>query len=346
MSKIKWGEMNTVVIDPPKKPKKITGTRFASILGYDPYNSPFATWCEITRAYQDPFVDNIYTIAGKTIEPKIQAYLKELYWDDLVTPEDVYGPNPFKKTYGDFYKEHRFLGGMWDAKVPSEEMIIEIKTTVGVERWMDGAPVFQALQASLYAYLEGWSSVAMIGVLLTQYDLENPTEFVPNAGNVVIDIFDIYDRFPDFDEYLARALVFHRNHVLEGVSPPYDEVRDAEYLKGLRTISPPIDADVSEMIAEARVLIGKIEKIKEGLKEPEKRLKEIEGCLKEYLLGDLSKDHGAGWATISGSGMEYTLTKASKFVVDEKKMEIDGVLERYQVEKEAYTLRKKIVEDK
>ena len=58
---------NTLKIEPPKKPKKITGTRFASILGLDRWNSPFKTWCAITRTYEEPFEDTIYTIAGKII---------------------------------------------------------------------------------------------------------------------------------------------------------------------------------------------------------------------------------------------------------------------------------------
>ena len=62
---------DTLCVDVPKKPKKMTGTRFASVLGLDKWNTDFKTWCAITRTYEDPFTDNIYTIAGKTIEPKI-----------------------------------------------------------------------------------------------------------------------------------------------------------------------------------------------------------------------------------------------------------------------------------
>ena len=50
--------------------KKITGTRFAAIMGLNKWTTPFNAWCAITRTYEEPFEDTIYTVAGKTIEPK------------------------------------------------------------------------------------------------------------------------------------------------------------------------------------------------------------------------------------------------------------------------------------
>lgn len=64
----------------PKKFKKMTATRFASVLGLNTWKTPFATWCEMTRTYEEPFTDSIYTIAGKVIEPKIIDYLKERFF--------------------------------------------------------------------------------------------------------------------------------------------------------------------------------------------------------------------------------------------------------------------------
>ena len=58
---MEWLDGNRIKINPPKRPKRITGTRFASILGLDRWNTPFKTWCAITRTYEEPFVDNVYT---------------------------------------------------------------------------------------------------------------------------------------------------------------------------------------------------------------------------------------------------------------------------------------------
>ena len=81
----------------PKKFKKMTATRFAAVLGLNAWKTPFAVWCEMTRTYEEPFVDSIYTIAGKVIEPKIIDYLKNRYFLDIQSPEDVYGKDYFEK---------------------------------------------------------------------------------------------------------------------------------------------------------------------------------------------------------------------------------------------------------
>mgnify|MGYP003291594777 FL=1 len=96
--------LRRIEIEPPKKPKKITGTRLAAILGYNKWSTPFEAWCAITRTYEKPFEDTIYTNAGKVIEPKITAYLRRRYFMELKSPEDVYGKNFFEKTWGDFFK--------------------------------------------------------------------------------------------------------------------------------------------------------------------------------------------------------------------------------------------------
>ena len=73
---MEWLDGNKIQIIPPKRPKKLTGTRFATILGLNPWSTPFEIWCEVTRTYQKPFEDTIYTIAGKTIEPTVTAFTR------------------------------------------------------------------------------------------------------------------------------------------------------------------------------------------------------------------------------------------------------------------------------
>lgn len=112
---MEWLDGNKIQIIPPKRPKKLTGTRFATILGLNPWSTPFEIWCEVTRTYQKPFEDTIYTIAGKTIEPKQAEYMKQTYFmSNLVTPTDIWGKDYFRQTYGDFFRESPVLGGMWD----------------------------------------------------------------------------------------------------------------------------------------------------------------------------------------------------------------------------------------
>lgn len=47
---IEWNN-GYIKVDPPKRPKKLTATRFATILGLNPWSTPFEVWCEIGRAH-------------------------------------------------------------------------------------------------------------------------------------------------------------------------------------------------------------------------------------------------------------------------------------------------------
>ena len=90
MADIKWLEGNRIQIAPLKRTKKITGTRFATILGLNPWSTAFEMWCAITKTYEKPFEDTIYTVAGKTIEPKQARYMEQSYGMDIVRPSDVW----------------------------------------------------------------------------------------------------------------------------------------------------------------------------------------------------------------------------------------------------------------
>jgi len=67
---MEWIDGNRVEITPPKRCKKLTGTRFAAALGLDRWTTPFEVWCAVTRTYEKPFEDNKYTIAGKSLSQK------------------------------------------------------------------------------------------------------------------------------------------------------------------------------------------------------------------------------------------------------------------------------------
>ena len=89
---MEWLDGNRIKIVPPRRPKKLTATRFATVLGLNPWSTPFEVWCEITKTYNKPFEETIYTAAGKTIEPKQAQFMKKSYFmTNIVTPTDIYG---------------------------------------------------------------------------------------------------------------------------------------------------------------------------------------------------------------------------------------------------------------
>ena len=162
---MEWLDGNKIQIIPPKRPKKLTGTRFATILGLNPWSTPFEIWCEVTRTYQKPFEDTIYTIAGKTIEPKQAEYMKQTYFmSNLVTPTDLWGKDYFNKTYGDFFKESPILGGMWDyllyGKDGKPTTVLEMKTSKRVEDWKDDIPEITLCRRRCTLTFSAWTKLS------------------------------------------------------------------------------------------------------------------------------------------------------------------------------------------
>ncbi len=234
MSAIKWLEGNRIQIAPPKKTKKITGTRFATILGLNPWSTAFEMWCAITKTYEKPFEDTIYTIAGKTIEPKQAAYMKKSYAMDIITPTDIWGKDYFNKTWGDFFPDSPHLGGMWDYLSQGEDgkvdAVLEMKTTKRAEDWENDVPEYYALQAALYAYLLGVDDVIMVASFLEENDYEDPKKFKPSAKNTITVEFKVSERYPDFAEKVARVEKWWKIMLIRAFPPNMTRRRTLRFL--------------------------------------------------------------------------------------------------------------------
>ena len=352
MKPIKWNG-STISVEPPKKPKKLTGTHFPTIIGVNPFSTPFEAWCRCTRTYEKPFEGNKYTNAGEIIEPKVFDFLRKSmgYGDRVVTPEDIYGKDHFKKTWGDFYPNTPIYGGMWDALIRDEngniEYVVEIKT-VQVDgrsgslenRWKDGeAPHYQALQASLYAYLLGVDKVLMVAVALEDKkgDYEHPENVVPSYanGNVYIDEFIVSERYPHFDMYIEKATAWWNTYVLTGISPEFDEKKDAEILKALRTNSVDT-SDLTDLLKKAEQLKSEIETTMASLNDKQKELKVITEEIKNYALTQFRD--GDTKVSLKGSKLEWVLSKTKTIEVDKESLAADGLLDKYTRSKTSYRL--------
>lgn len=353
----------------PKKLKKLTGTRFATVLSSNVWNTPFKAWCEITKTYEDPFEDSIYTIAGKAIEPKICDYLRRVYFMDIKSPEDVYGADYFKKTWGDFFPENDILGGMWD--FIGDDFIVEVKTTKRVEDWADDIPLYYELQVALYTWLKGFDKYIVPVAFLdqetynqAQYVLDNFTPeqraemykngeinkyitFEPTVKNTKIYERSLSKEFPRFKEnYVDVALDWWKKHVETGISPEFDEKKDADILKVLRKNTVELDDnEISKLIAEADKLQESIDKAEAKIAEKKKRLKEIDDQVKKYMTGQFRD--GDKKVEIPGSKYTWTLTKASRSSLDSTtlKKELPDVFNKYAKTTEVYTLKKSIIEE-
>ena len=331
-------------VAPPKKPLKITGTRFGAILGFNKWSTPFKCWCEITRTYKEPFVDTIYTAAGKVIEPKQAEYMKTSYaMYNLKTPTDIFGEDYFKKTHGDFFADVPIFGGMWDYRLDDDKptAVLEMKTTKRSEDWADDVPEYYALQAALYAYLLGVDDVIMVSSFLETKDYEHPEAFVPSAANTITVEFKVSERYPDFHRKVAQATAWWNTHVVTGISPDYDEKKDAEILKALRTNEAPSNANIDSLIAEAEGLKAELEAVYASVADKEKRLKAVTEQIKKYLVGAF-RPHDIA---VERKGGQYiwSVGKTESSEIDKAALEADGLLDKYSRKKETFRITTKSI---
>ena len=332
---------NHIEVTPPKRPLKITGTRFAAILGSNKWSTPFKCWCEITRTYKEPFVDTIYTLAGKAIEPKQAEYMKTAYaMYNLKTPTDIFGENYFHRTWGDFFGDFAVFGGMWDYLLYDEEgkptAVLEMKTTKRSEDWLEDIPEYYALQAALYAYLLGVDDVIMVASFLEPKDYEKPEAFVPNASNTITMEFKLSERYPDFIAMVDKAQAWWDAHVVTGISPEYDEKKDADILANLRTTTLTPDADIASLLAEAERLKAECDSVYALLADKEKRLKVIVEQIKKHALGQFKASDKK--VVLKGSTYEWVIAKSETTEIDKDALKADGLYDKYTRKKESFRI--------
>lgn len=340
MADIKWLEDNRIQITPPKRTKKITGTRFATILGLNPWSTAFEMWCAITKTYEIPFEDTIYTIAGKTIEPKQADYMKKSYGMEITSPTDVWGADYFNKTWGDFFPESPHLGGMWDYLSKDEDgktdAVLEMKTTKRAEDWENDVPEYYALQAALYAWLLDVDDVIMVASFLEEKDYKDPSKYKPSAANTITVEFKVSERYPDFADKVAQVEKWWADHVDTGISPAFDEKKDAEILAALRTNTLSPETDIEALIAEAEGIKKELDEVAASTSEKEKRLKVINDIIKEHAMSQFRD--GDKKVEVKGSTYCWTVSRSETTGIDKDALKADGLLDKYSEKTETYRM--------
>lgn len=346
---MEWLDGNRIQIVPPKRPKKLTATRFATVLGLNPWSTPFEIWCAVTRTWEKPFEDTKYTLAGKAIEPKQAAYMKDTYMmSNLVTPTEIWGEDYFHKTYGDFFPEQKVLGGMYDFllydKNGKPTTVLEMKTTGRVEDWKDDIPEYYALQAALYAYLLGVDEVIMVASFLEPKDYDNPEKFVCSGENTITRPFKVSERYPDFEKkYVKPALKWWKDYVERGISPAFDERKDAEILKALRTNNLSPETDMAALVKEAEDLKAKLDAHAAEVAEDEKRYKVLTDMIKKAAIAQFRD--GDKKVSIAGSAYNWEVSRTSTTKIDKDAMKADGILAKYTTTEDSYRISPKALKE-
>ena len=340
-----------IIIDPPKRTKKITGHRFPSILGLNKYQTPFSAWCEITGLATLPFEDNKFTLAGKAIEPKQIEYAKGKF-PNVKSIEEYYGNNFAEYRYSNFKDLGRIFDGVRDFVSTKNDgttitMVGECKTSSKPQDWANNnVPIDYLCQGMLYAYLDKLDRILYVASFLQPMDYNNPELYEVTDENTKLTVKKLNECFLPLPtgEYGTIELAIEyceewwKVHVEGGISPEFDEVKDKEYLDIIRKSKPTNDALLDDVCDEAVKLAREIKdlKISSGLDAKEKELKVLETSIKEVMMGSNLDNCGS-----------YTLVRKEDLKFNEAKFaqEQTKLYNSYCEPKISYTLKKNLKED-
>lgn len=348
----KYSEDRTrIVIEPPKRTKKITGHRFPSILELNKYQTPFGAWCEITGLATLPFEDNKFTLAGKAIEPKQIEYAKGKF-PNIKSTEEYYGNNFAEYRYSNFKDLGRIFDGVRDFVSTKNDgvtitMVGECKTSSKPQDWANNnVPIDYLCQGMLYAYLDKLDRILYVASFLQPMDYNNPELYEVTDENTKFTVKKLNECFLPLPtgEYGTIELAIEyceewwKVHVEGGISPEFDEVKDKEYLDIIRKSKPTNDALLDDVCDEAVKLAREIKdlKISTGLDAKEKELKVLETSIKEVMMGSNLDNCGS-----------YTLVRKEELKFNEAKFaqEQTKLYNSYCEPKVSYTLKKNLKED-
>ncbi|MGL4948107.1 MAG: MPN551 family DNA-binding protein [Mycoplasma sp.] len=242
--------------------KKITGSRFASVIGKSEYNSPFKAWCIMVGIFADT-MDPTLAKVGNTIEPKIHEYVCKK------TGINFKQYNPFEIKW-DVFKGDDVFGGIPDGEpidtngnllYPSQPML-EIKTTstdaflykfinnsLTMQKDLLGNPIIKKVgekrakwfdaegdikisdeykyQLGLYCYLRRITKGLFAICFLESSDYSKPEECNVNEREIKLVEFEI--NTDDFEEIINYAREWHKKYILTGQSPELT-TKDLEWI--------------------------------------------------------------------------------------------------------------------
>ena len=194
------------------KQKKITGTRLATILGLNKFNSPFSAWAEMTGLYK-PVIPDKYLKVGQILEKPIIKEIEDMYDFNITT----FDKNEIKF---DNFKDNPIFGGMVDGIDEEKRTLIEIKTTnvKNKKYWDRNIPIEYWYQAQLYCELAKLKDILFGVAYIENEDYENP-------NNIPIDDRDIRI-YPiekaDIKEEMQKAIEWYKRCILTYESPKFN----------------------------------------------------------------------------------------------------------------------------
>lgn len=129
--------------------------------------------------------------------------------------------------------------------------------------------------------------------------------------------------------------------MVSGISPDYDEKKDADILKALRTNEAPSNANIDAIIAKADSLKTELEAIYASIADKEKELKVATDQIKKYLTG-VFRPHDIA-VERKGCSYVWSVSKTESSEIDKAALEADGLLDKYSRKKESFRITTKSI---
>lgn len=218
--------INVLEVRGELKQKKITGTRLATILGLNKFNSPFSAWAEMTGLYK-PVIPDKYLKVGQVLEKPIIKEIEDMYDFNIQT----FDKNEIKF---DNFKDNPIFGGLVDGIDYEKSTLVEIKTTnvKNKKYWDRQIPTEYWYQAQLYCELAGLKEILFGICYVENQDYDNP-------NNIPIDERDIriYPMVKaNIKEEMKSAERWYKKHIINYQSPKFDvrNQKDMEILSEIK----------------------------------------------------------------------------------------------------------------
>ena len=181
----------------------------------------------------------------------------------------------------------------------------------------------------------------MVASFLEPKDYEHPEHFVPSANNTITVEFKVSERYPNFSKMVSLAQIWWDERVVTGISPEYDEKKDAEILKALRTNTVTPDTNIDALIAEAEKLKTELDAVYASVADKEKQLKAVTEQIKQHLT-DAFTPHAIA-VEHKGGKYVWSVSKTTSSELDKDAMKSDGVFHKYLKLKETYRMTTKSI---
>ena len=312
---------------------KVTGTSMAGILGCAPWSTPFQVACALLGVCRADISGKPSVRVGQELEPVVIRYLSETYSDKglFLSAENI-----FEKRVGDHDEwesdfQDEVFGGHVDGAVmqDDEEYILEIKTSINADSWVDGVPEYYYWQVALYNEFLTQKDKAYVGLgLVNSNTYRDSTSWVPNERNVML--FEMPIDREDVRAKIEYVREWYNTYIVNGITPAYDPDNEGDVAMYNHL------CNLSKDILEIREDVGRLAELTAQLNAAEAELAQISSAAEDLKASIKSYMVAHNLTQLSKLNGKATLSVQTRKYIDRKLLILDGLdPEKYTITSES-----------